>query len=208
MRISLPDRPGALGSVATALGAAGADIQSVEIVERTGDQVVDDFIVDVPPATLADELLSACHEVPGVRVLWFSRTIAGSLVTDVELLEQLLADPAQALPQLVAATPRLFHSSWAMVVDSQSILAATANSPESAADIWSQLRNHPQDFDPGAGAQCDWDADWLPGWPETTVAVVPVSAHTLFLVGRTGGPAFFDSELARLRHLVALIRLP
>ena len=35
LRLVLPDRPGALGAVATALGHAGADIMSVDIIERS-----------------------------------------------------------------------------------------------------------------------------------------------------------------------------
>ncbi|HEV2930725.1 MAG TPA: ACT domain-containing protein, partial [Propionibacteriaceae bacterium] len=48
MRVSLPDRPGSLGSVATAMGGVGADINAVEIVEKGDGTVVDDFIVDLP----------------------------------------------------------------------------------------------------------------------------------------------------------------
>ena len=52
MRITLPDRPGSLGSVATAMGSVGADINAVEIVEKKSDEsVVDDFIVDLPPTS-------------------------------------------------------------------------------------------------------------------------------------------------------------
>ena len=35
LRIVLPDRPGALGAVATALGAVGADILSLDVIERS-----------------------------------------------------------------------------------------------------------------------------------------------------------------------------
>jgi UTP:GlnB (protein PII) uridylyltransferase len=53
MRLTLPDRPGSLGSVATAMGSVGADINAVQIVEKTTDgSVVDDFIVDLPPNQL------------------------------------------------------------------------------------------------------------------------------------------------------------
>jgi hypothetical protein len=57
MRIALPDRPGSLGSVATAMGGVGADINAVEIVEKRVDgSVVDDFIVDLPPSQLRKPL--------------------------------------------------------------------------------------------------------------------------------------------------------
>ena len=34
LRLVLPDRPGSLGAVATALGAAGVDIESLDVIER------------------------------------------------------------------------------------------------------------------------------------------------------------------------------
>ncbi|NUT99783.1 MAG: ACT domain-containing protein, partial [Saccharothrix sp.] len=34
LRVQLPDRPGTLGAVASALGEIGADILSVDVVER------------------------------------------------------------------------------------------------------------------------------------------------------------------------------
>ena len=51
MRISLPRRPGALGTVATALGSLDADINLVEIVEKGPDFEIDEFILDLPVGT-------------------------------------------------------------------------------------------------------------------------------------------------------------
>src|SRR5262249_27941157 len=68
LRVILPDRPGALGAVATALGEAGADILSVDVIERSSHHAVDDLVVDLPPDRLADSLVTAARSVPGVRV--------------------------------------------------------------------------------------------------------------------------------------------
>ena len=73
LRVQLPDRPGSLGSVATALGTAGADIAAIEIVEKAAGQAINDFMVTVPPGALLDNLISACTAIEGVRVLWMSR---------------------------------------------------------------------------------------------------------------------------------------
>jgi len=40
----MPNRPGTLGAVAPALGALGADINLVEIVEKRGEIEVEEFI--------------------------------------------------------------------------------------------------------------------------------------------------------------------
>ena len=59
IRVQLPDRPCALGAVATALGRAGGDIDSVDIVERGPGTAVDDLVVDLPPGGLPDGLVTA-----------------------------------------------------------------------------------------------------------------------------------------------------
>ena len=48
IRVQLPDAPGTLGAVATALGAIGADILSVDVVERVGGTAIDDLVVELP----------------------------------------------------------------------------------------------------------------------------------------------------------------
>ena len=58
IRVVLPDRPGALGAVASALGHAGADILSVDIVERSAGQATDDLVVELPADRLADSLVT------------------------------------------------------------------------------------------------------------------------------------------------------
>ena len=73
MRITLPDRPGSLGAVATAMGKVGGDINAVEIVEKRDGSVVDDFIVDMPPNQLPETIVTACQNLEGVKVEWISR---------------------------------------------------------------------------------------------------------------------------------------
>jgi hypothetical protein len=48
IRVQLPDTPGTLGALATALGAIGADILSVDVVERGSGMAVDDLVVELP----------------------------------------------------------------------------------------------------------------------------------------------------------------
>jgi hypothetical protein len=50
LRLVLPDRPGILGAVATALGHAGIDIVSLDVLERSGGVAVDDIVVKLPAA--------------------------------------------------------------------------------------------------------------------------------------------------------------
>ena len=68
LRIWLPDRPGALGLVASRIGAVGGDIVSIDILGRTEGRVVDEFVVELGGDHLVDLLGTEIHEVDGVRV--------------------------------------------------------------------------------------------------------------------------------------------
>ena len=48
LRVWLPDRPGALGIVATRVGAAGGEIVGIDILERGGGRVIDERVVELP----------------------------------------------------------------------------------------------------------------------------------------------------------------
>ncbi|EUA33943.1 putative amino acid-binding ACT domain protein [Mycobacterium xenopi 3993] len=49
LRVQLVDRPGSLGSLAVALGSVGADILSLDVVERASGYAIDDLVVELPP---------------------------------------------------------------------------------------------------------------------------------------------------------------
>ena len=78
LRVELPDVPGSLGRLASAIGVAGGDIEAIEIVEKGLDGVaLDDVLLEVMPGALPDSIVSACTALEGVRVLWISRYAAG-----------------------------------------------------------------------------------------------------------------------------------
>jgi len=69
VRIELPDRPGALGLVASRIGAVGGDIVAINILKRDGGQAVDEFVVEIDGEHLIELLRNEIHEVDGVSVL-------------------------------------------------------------------------------------------------------------------------------------------
>jgi ACT domain-containing protein len=69
VRIALPDRPGALGLVASRIGAVGGDIVAINILERDSGNAVDEFVVEIGGDDLIELLQSEIHEVDGVSVL-------------------------------------------------------------------------------------------------------------------------------------------
>jgi ACT domain-containing protein len=54
MRVELPDVPGSLGRVASAIGEAGGDIEAIEIVEKRDGFAVDDVLLEIPSGTMPD----------------------------------------------------------------------------------------------------------------------------------------------------------
>ena len=115
VRVTLPDRPGALGQVARTLGVAGADIVQVVVLERLGGRAVDDFTVVWPGATRVERLLAGLAAIPGVQVdgVWKAIGAPVNGGHDAELLAQVAANPVDGLATLVDAMPGLLAADWA-----------------------------------------------------------------------------------------------
>lgn len=207
LRIVLPDRPGSLGAVATALGNAGADILGMDVVERTGGHAVDDVAVELLGGRPPDVLITAAESVPGVRVESV-RPHSGHLDThrELELVEAVTGDPRYGLQLLAEGVPRIFRAGWAIVAvregDRSYRAAESAAAPETrAADLpWLPL---------AAAVVIDPAVHPVPEpWTEldTELAAAPLgSGARALVVGRPGGPAFRPSELARLTHLAGIV---
>ena len=117
LRVELPDVPGSLGRLATAIGEAGGDIEAIEIVEKRDGTAVDDVLLEMHDRAMPDSIVSACNALDGVRVMWISRYAAGgNLFLDLEAVEELTAEPSEALDRLVDLLPVAFRSDWAMRV--------------------------------------------------------------------------------------------
>ena len=122
VRVWVPDRPGALGAVASRIGAVRGDLVGVEILERGAGRAIDELVVELPRADLLDLMISEVNEVDGVDVEDV-RQIPGvpvdprldALETAAYLVER--HDPADLLKALVAHAARDFESDWAAVVD-------------------------------------------------------------------------------------------
>ena len=68
VRVWLPDRPGALGLVASRIGAVRGDVLAIDILERGGGQVVDELVVSLPAGTPQELLVAEIGAVDGVAV--------------------------------------------------------------------------------------------------------------------------------------------
>src|SRR5580692_2250464 len=119
LRVQLVDRPGSLGSLAVALGSVGADILSLDVVERSAGYAIDDLVIELPLGAMPDTLITAAESLPGVRVDRV-RPHTGLLEAhrELELLDQIAAadDKKSRLQVLVDEAPRVLRVSWCTVL--------------------------------------------------------------------------------------------
>jgi hypothetical protein len=207
IRVLLPDSPGTLGAVATALGTVGADILSVDVVERGTGVAVDDLVVELPSGRLPDALITAAESVEGVEVDAV-RPYAGVLDThrELELVEEIAARPKTGLDILAEGVPRIVRAGWAMVVEHAETgavrLASSSAAPETPiTDLpWLPLER---------ATVLDSEEAWIPEtWKElgTELAATPLGKPgKALLVARPGGPNFRAAEVARLAHLAGIV---
>jgi len=205
LRLRLTDRPGSLGSIASALGRSGADILALDVVEHTpaGD-AIDDIVIDLPDGGMPDSAVSACAAVPGVTVAFVTPYPAGApLGRDLEVVELMAERPTRAEQVLTAAVPDLFRLAWGVVVDGSLGIATVEHRSI------------------GAPEDDRFDVSWLPrdkarridvtdrslpsGWRGAVLAAAPLAGRDRALVvGRHANPDVLDSEVARLGYLATL----
>ena len=207
LRVTLTDRPGSLGLLAVQLGAVGADIRSLEVIERGEAYAVDDIVVDLPHGSLPDTLITAAEKVDGVNVDSL-RPFGGMLDIhqELELIDEVATDKKNRLQILADRAPHSLNVSWAMVLSRPGTevvrLAASGGAPETPLQQvpWLPL---PQAGDFAA------DEDWIPqAWQELDIrlAAAPLGdGSKALLLGRTGGPDFRPSEVARIGHLAGIV---
>lgn len=208
MRVELEDRPGSLGSLAVALGGVGADILSLDVVERGAGYAVDDLVVELPPGAMPDMLISAAEALNGVRVDAI-RPHTGLLEAhrELELIDHVAAaDPFARLQVLVDEAPRVLRVGWCTVVEVSGTgphrIVGSPGAPETqaASTPWLPISH---------AEALDGSADWVPQlWREmdTTLAAAPLGdPGTAVVLGRPGGPAFRPSEVARLGYLAGIV---
>lgn len=208
LRVQLEDRPGSLGSLAVALGSVGADILSLDVIERGGGFAVDDLVVELPAGAMPDMLITAAEQIKGVYVDAI-RPHTGMLEghRELELIDHIAAaGKADKLQVLVDEAPRVLRVGWC------SVIRLTESGPERVAGSQSapEKRVAETPWLPLDRAEAlDAEADWVPQlWRDmdTTLAAAPLGdPHTAVVLGRPGGPQFRPSEVARLGYLAGIV---
>jgi hypothetical protein len=127
VRVWLPDRPGALGLVASRIGAVRGDIVGVDVLERGVDIAVDEFAVDLPDAALVPTLVREVEEVDGVSVEEV-RVVGHFPDARLDALQSAAALCAATSVEelhttLVSKTSREFLADWTALVNGSRLVA-------------------------------------------------------------------------------------
>jgi hypothetical protein len=201
VRVWVPDRPGALGAVASRIGAVRGDLVGVEILERGAGRAIDELVVDLPRADLLDLMISEVNQVDGVDVEDV-REVPGvpvdprldALETAAYLVER--HDPTDLLKALVAHAARDLESDWAAVVDPgapQPLTSVGAMPPEAWVFAFVKGARASLGGKEGSGGASPSDV----AWADMSVASLVV------VLGRDGRPF----RIRERRQLSALARI-
>ncbi|MFB4314457.1 ACT domain-containing protein [Actinomadura sp. 21ATH] len=189
IRVRLPDRPGSLGKVARTLGAAGADVVQMAVLERDNGRALDDFTVAWPAGAGIDRLCDGLASVPGVDIvgIWPTAEPQGAF-PDVALIGQLAAAPERGAVTLADAVPALLSADWAGLAETGAGggLAHASLGGLAGVELPDLEPVRPRAFTAGDGTQ---------------YAICPIAGRVL-VVARTGAPPFHRSEVFRLEQLV------
>ena len=192
-----------------ALGSVGADILSLDVVERGADYAIDDLVVELPAGGMPDTLITAAEALQGVRVDSL-RPHTGLLDAhrELALIDHVAAagNTAAKLQVLVDEAPQVLRVSWCTVLrmseDEFERIAGSPGAPETrlTAAPWMPIE-HATALNAGE--------DWVPQvWRDlgTTLIAAPLGTpNTSVVLGRPGGPAFRPSEVARLGYLAGIV---
>lgn len=134
LRIWLPDRPGALGQVASRIGAVRGEIVGIDILERGAGRAIDELAVELPDGSLTDLLVAEVQQVDGVDVEEI-RPVADALhdprLDALETAAILVGatDRDELVVAVVEHARRAVGAEWSAVLDLESGELAAAEGP-------------------------------------------------------------------------------
>jgi hypothetical protein len=202
VRIIVPDRPGSLGRVASAIGVAGADIVKVDVLDSESGRAVDDVFVQVRDRRHLDAVRDGLASVLGISVVGVQHPappVGGH--ADLELLRQVVGNRSRGLRTFLDGAPGAFGADWAAIVsfDEQGepdrVVATSVSCP--GADrvvLRSALRLGAVRMTPPGATE-----------PYGGTALVPLDGRSAMVLVRQDGPDFHRDELWRLDQVVALV---
>jgi hypothetical protein len=139
LRVWMPDRPGALGALASRIGAVGGDVTGIDILERGAGRAIDELVVELPDDALVELLVTEIHQVDGVDIESIRPAAEALHDPRVDALETaaLLVGaptPSAALEELCVHGVRTVGAQWGVVLDlaDGSIISEVGECPSAA----------------------------------------------------------------------------
>jgi hypothetical protein len=136
VRVWMPDRPGALGQVASRVAALRGDVLGIEILEQGAGRVIDELTVSLPGEGLIGLLTSEIDAVDGVsveniRIVDIDRTDANlaALAVGAAMAE---CDAAERLEVLCTGVRRIVEADWVVALRTGETVAVYGDAPELA----------------------------------------------------------------------------
>ncbi|MGB7051805.1 MAG: hypothetical protein WBG41_09570 [Acidimicrobiales bacterium] len=137
IRVQLPDRPGALGAVASRIGSVGGDVVSIDILQRDDGVVVDEVGVGLAGEHLVDLVREEILEVDGVSIESIRSVedpMPDRLTELLDVATDLFVQPSRdkLLARLAAHARHNLFASFAAVFDpvAGTALAADGETPD------------------------------------------------------------------------------
>ena len=134
LRIWMPDRPGALGAVASRIGAVGADVVGIEILEQGGGLAIDELVVRLPDHARGELLLAEVAQVEDVSIEEFRPAPPGAHDRHLAALDaaaELATTPSdhEAFALLCEHVTLQLEADWVVVADLESGQVAASLGP-------------------------------------------------------------------------------
>src|SRR6187402_1691251 len=130
----MPDRPGALGQVASRIGAVRGDVLAIEILEHGAGRAIDELMVSLPDDNLISLMTAEVDAVDGVSVE--SIRVVDEDRTDPSLAALALcaavAESAadERLQVLAAGVARIVEADWVAVMRGDDLVTHVGEVPE------------------------------------------------------------------------------
>jgi hypothetical protein len=198
LRIDLPDRPGALAYVSSALARRELDIVDVAVHEVDGDRAVDEIVVRGPTHLNTTALTADLRSVDAGLVSAAHCPAEGDLVAAALRWSAAMVDSADPRAHLVEAMHRLAHVAAAVVLPAESAASLQAGRSALARGAPVALRTGELPAELGGSHRApQWllavpDDDREPAW--VAFAARPLSLR------------FTATEIARVCALLAVLR--
>jgi hypothetical protein len=196
VRVWLPDRPGALGAVASRIGAVRGDIVGIDVLERGEGVAIDEFGVVLPSSDLVSLLVREIEQVDGCRVehvsvvSHFPDPRLDALASVAVVCEA--HDLAQLQAALAAYVGHAFRADWVALVGDEQVLSS-----------WKDPPPEPRLLALADGATRSPAVLSGAGQPEDLATAALPGRNTILLVGRSPN-GFRDRERAQLLALARI----